>query len=187
MRFKSTIIVKRLAGVIQSAPTEDDAEGYLLGLLIATERSRRTRPTIAWPGARVCNGDDERPGVRVMKAARYRRIFIAASKRFHRLDRSPRTRRISPCEGALKALALNLGLAPGAKHITPAVEKRSAAFQAGMLRGLFDADGSVQGSQAKGVSVRLAQSTLATLEAVQRMLQRLGIVSKIYIERRPEG
>ena len=41
---------------------------------------------------------------------------------------------------------------------------------AGMLRGLFDTDGSVQGSQAKGVSIRLAQSDLGLLEAVQRML-----------------
>src|SRR5690606_2587297 len=47
-----------------------------------------------------------------------------------------------------------------------------------------DADGLVQGSQVKGVSVRLAQSDLACLESVQRMLLRLGIASHIYKDRR---
>ena len=52
---------------------------------------------------------------------------------------------------------------------------------------MFDADGSVQGTQEKGVSVRLTQIDLGNLEAVQRMLQRLGIVATIYRDRRPEG
>ena len=56
-----------------------------------------------------------------------------------------------------------------------------------MLRGLFDADGSVQGTQAKGISVRLSQSDLALLEAVQRMLLRFGIAATIYRDRRPAG
>jgi ribonucleoside-diphosphate reductase alpha chain len=60
-------------------------------------------------------------------------------------------------------------------------------FIQGLLRGLFDADGSVQGSQAKGVSVRLSQSDLRLLEAAQRMLLRLGIASTIYRDRRPMG
>ena len=55
----------------------------------------------------------------------------------------------------------------------------------GLLRGLFDADGSIQGTQTKGVSVRLAQIDEALLEAVQRILLRLGIASTIYRERRP--
>ena len=55
------------------------------------------------------------------------------------------------------------------------------------MRGLFDADGSVQGSQDKGVSVRLSQADLGNLQAAQRMLQRLGIAATIYRERRPAG
>ena len=46
---------------------------------------------------------------------------------------------------------------------------------------------SVQGTQAKGVSIRLSQSDLVVLEAVQRMLLRLGIVSTLYRDRRPAG
>ncbi len=87
----------------------------------------------------------------------------------------------------LGQLARRFGLARGAKGITDAVEGASSAFTIGVLRGLFDADGSVQGSQRKGVSVRLAQSNLDTLRRVQRMLARLGVVSTIYTERRPEG
>ena len=64
---------------------------------------------------------------------------------------------------------MGLGMAPGNKTITPAMERASSAFWRGFLRGLFDSDGSVQGTQAKGVSIRLAQSDLGCLEAVQRM------------------
>ena len=53
--------------------------------------------------------------------------------------------------------------------------------------GLFDTDGSVQGSQSKGVSIRLSQSNLETLKAVQRVLLRLGMFSRIYVDRRAEG
>ena len=78
---------------------------------------------------------------------------------------------------ALKTLAERLGMRPGSKAITPAMERASSDFYQGFLRGFFDADGSVQGNQAKGVSVRLAQSDLPRLRAVQRMLLRLGIAS----------
>ena len=88
---------------------------------------------------------------------------------------------------ALTELARELGLRPGAKHITPAIEQTSSEFHRGFLRGLFDADGSVQGCQAKGVSVRLAQSDLPRLQAAQRMLLRLGIASRLYDHRRQAG
>jgi ribonucleoside-diphosphate reductase alpha chain len=89
--------------------------------------------------------------------------------------------------GALKQLAHDMGLSPGNKIVTAAMERRSGAFCSAFLRGLFDADGSVQGQQTKGVSVRLAQSDLDTLEAAQRILLRLGIVATIYKQRRQEG
>ena len=88
---------------------------------------------------------------------------------------------------ALRDLATQFGMQPSSKAITPALEKTSSEFYRGFLRGLFDADGSVQGTQAKGVSVRLAQSDLSRLEAVQRMLLRLGVASSLYTERRAAG
>jgi ribonucleoside-diphosphate reductase alpha chain len=80
----------------------------------------------------------------------------------------------------ITSLARDLGLRPGRQTITPAIERTSSEFYRGFLRGLFDTDGGVQGTQAKGVSVRLAQPDRSTLEGAQRMLLRLGIASSLY-------
>lgn len=87
----------------------------------------------------------------------------------------------------LARLAAKYGIVQGKKEITPLIESAGYDFYRGFLRGLFDADGSVQGTQDKGVSVRLAQSNLSNLQSVQRMLARLGIVSTIYQNRREAG
>ncbi len=87
----------------------------------------------------------------------------------------------------LAKLAANFGITIRNKKITPEIEQASYKFYCGFLQGLFDADGSVQGNQNKGVSIRLSQSNLPLLEAVQRMLLRLGIASCIYKNRRIEG
>lgn len=88
---------------------------------------------------------------------------------------------------AVAALARRYGVTRDNKQITESIEQASFEFYQGFLRGLFDADGSVQGTQTKGISLRLAQSNLPMLEAVQRMLLRLGIVSTIYKFRRTAG
>ncbi|WP_017326864.1 intein-containing ribonucleotide reductase [Synechococcus sp. PCC 7336] len=87
----------------------------------------------------------------------------------------------------LAELAADFGIRAGHKTIAPEVEQSSYDFHRGFLRGLFDADGSVQGSQEKGVSVRLTQANLPLLKAAQRMLARLGIASQIYCDRHPAG
>lgn len=84
-------------------------------------------------------------------------------------------------------LAAAYGIIAGDKRVTPQIEQTSSAFYAGFLRGLFDADGTVIGNQEKGVNVRLSQSNLALLQAVQRMLLRLGIAATIYQNRRDAG
>lgn len=73
------------------------------------------------------------------------------------------------------------------KALTPLVEFTSFDFHRGFLQGWFDADGSVQGDQEKGVSIRLSSSDLPGLKTAQRMLLRLGIASTVYPERRPAG
>jgi ribonucleotide reductase class II len=87
----------------------------------------------------------------------------------------------------LARLAAEYGVQPRQKEVSQTLERTSSDFHRGFLRGLFDADGSVQGSQSNGVSVRLSQSNVKTLEAVQRMLLRLGIAATIYREHRPAG
>ncbi|MHB1233455.1 MAG: ATP cone domain-containing protein [Burkholderiales bacterium] len=84
----------------------------------------------------------------------------------------------------LGELALSYGLSNGHKRITHKIEESSSAFYIGFLRGWFDADGSVQGHQGKGVSVRLCSASEESLEAAQRMLARLGVMSTLYRERK---
>ena len=78
-------------------------------------------------------------------------------------------------------------ITPEDKQILPSVEKASSSFQVGFLSGFFDADGCPQGNVKKGISIRLSQSDLVRLRAVQRMLLRLGIASTISSERHKEG
>jgi intein/homing endonuclease len=87
----------------------------------------------------------------------------------------------------LRNLAADYGIYRGMKTITPLLEQTSSDFHRGFLQGLFDADGAVIGTQRKGVSVRLAQSDSMMLEAVQRMLLRLGITAALYRNRRTAG
>lgn len=89
------------------------------------------------------------------------------------------------CVG-VKDLAQKYDIVKGNKFITDKVEQASKSFKIGFLRGLFDADGSVQGSQTKGCSIRLNQSNLELLERTQRMLSSLGILSTIYPNRKTE-
>ncbi len=166
-------------------------QGYLLGMLVGDGTLKQDKAVLSvWKPAAVANGADavlpqgaEAVMAKVLKAARslsHRSDFAGwsevAGRNEYRLSLS-----------ALKQLAEEVGMAPGNKAITPAMEQASSDFYRGFLRGLFDADGSVQGSQQKGVSVRLAQSDLPRLEAAQRMLLRLGIASSIYKDRRAAG
>ncbi len=167
------------------------AQGYLLGLLVGDGTLNQDKAVLSvWVPAAVANGA---PGGipagvggimnAALEAARslpHRSDFAAgarsqaAASTAFRWQRSATSRARSAC-------------VPGDKCITPRLERASSEFHRGFLRGLFDTDGSVQGSQVKGASVRLAQSDLPRLEAVQRMLLRLGIVAQIYRERRLAG
>lgn len=88
---------------------------------------------------------------------------------------------------SFNAIAAKYAITADNKTLTPEIESTSSAFYAGFLRGLFDADGTVIGNQEKGISVRLSQSNLELLQAVQRMLLRLGIAATIYQNRKPAG
>lgn len=76
---------------------------------------------------------------------------------------------------------------PQTKLPTLKLEKMSSEFVRGLVRGLFDADGTVLVDKEKGVSVRFAQSNLEVIAFVQRSLARLGIISTLYSNRRPSG
>ncbi len=164
-------------------------QGYLMGLLIGDGTLKQDKAVLSvWPGQLAGNGGSCISGVSgVMNEAE-----MAARHLDHRSDFAgwlevPGRGEYRLSTGAIKKLALELGMLPGNKSITAKTENASSEFSIGFLRGFFDADGSVQGSQEKGVSIRLSQSDLERLQAVQRMLARLGIISVIYQERRSAG
>lgn len=166
-------------------------QGYLLGLLIGDGTLKRDVAILsAWRPAAVANGTEAAPspGVQAVMGEALR----AAHTLRHRSDFKGWTEVSDRGEyrlklSALRDLAFEVGMQPGEKCITPLLEQASSDCARGFLRGFFDADGSVQGGQQKGVSVRLAQSDISRLEAVQRMLLRLGIISTLYRNRRGAG
>ena len=170
-------------GAAEIAEAEGDRTGYLLGLLIGDGTIRDDKALISvWPRRACVNGPDGGSAVMdevaaLLSALPHRADFAGwqkvAGRGEHRIGTA--------------ALAARYGLRRGAKTLTPEIERAPPGFCAAVLRGLFDADGSVQGDQEKGVSVRLAQSDPGLLEAAQRMLARLGINAAIYRDRRPEG
>ena len=165
----------------------DFEQGYLLGMLLGDGTLKQEAAILSvWQAAAVSGGETCGPTalmdevMRCTQGLAHRGDFAGwssvAGRNEWRLKSAP-----------LRDLAFGLGMRPGHKVITPALEQASSEAYRGFLRGLFDADGSVQGSQAKGLSVRLAQSDVDTLRAVQRMLLRLGITSRLYSDRRPAG
>ena len=167
----------------------NEAEGYLLGLLVGDGVLKDDAAVLSvWAAKQVANGAETAGGSSaVMQAA-----WTCAQTLAHRSDFRGWTAVKGRQEYRLKsagvrALAARMGMRPGQKTVTREIECSSSEAYRGFLRGLFDCDGSVQGSQKKGASVRLAQSDLGLLRAVQRMLLRLGIASTIYQERRPAG
>ena len=157
------------------------SEGWLLGSLIGdgTFITDKARPMAAlgfWGEERHALAD----------AAQGALSRMGAVKKLWRSDDEQRAR-IRLSSEALAELAAKYGVVHGHKTLTDQIEQGGFEFYRGVLQGLFDADGSVQGTQAKGVSVRLAQSDLTLLKRAQRMLARLGILSSLHTERRPAG
>ena len=188
LRPGDQVLLNRHLGQQWAGPL-GDAEGYLLGLLVGDGTLKADKAVLSvWPARQAVNGADAPAGGwSVMRAAEAAARALPHRADFGGFHEVPGRGEWRLSLAALRDLAFELGMRPGDKAITPAMERGSSAFHEGFLRGLFDADGSVQCTQAKGVSVRLAQSDLARLEAVQRMLLRLGIPSTIYRDRRAAG
>jgi ribonucleotide reductase class II len=157
-------------------------EGWLLGNFIGDGSFAVYEPTQSRQGKLRYWGDHQTEMYKFALAT-FQRAFpdFKAKGIYH-----PQNRYYKIGGAALFKLATHYGLEVGAKVVTTAIEQASYDFYCGFLRGLFDADGSVQGSQSKGISVRLSQSNLGNLKAIQRMLLRLGIVSTLDQNRRPE-
>ncbi len=166
-------------------------EGYLMGLLLGDGTLKKDEAVLSvWKAPAVVNGTTATCSTGV--AAVMQQALSAAEQLPHRADfkgwseiAGRNEYRLSTA--AIRDVAFDLGMSSGNKTVTAEIEQTSSDFYKGFLRGLFDADGSVQGSQLKGVSVRLAQSDESCLQATQRMLLRLGIASVIYRNCRAAG
>ena len=155
-------------------------EGYLIGLLIGDGTIKKDNAILSSWG--------RSQGPEKVRAA----VIDSLDGFRHRSDFSgwveiKERNEFRLCLASLSDLVFSVGLKPGEKEITEKIEGCSADFCRGLLRGLFDTDGTVLVNQEKGSSVRLAQSNLSLLQSVQRILLRFGIYSKIYAFRRSEG
>jgi len=155
--------------------------GYLLGLLIGDGTLKKDGGIISIWGS---NEESES----LMKAAgdsAYTLPHRSDFKGFQSVivDRAEHRMRLA----SLRDLAEEYGIVVGKKHVTSDIEKTGYDFHVGFLRGLFDTDGTVVGDLEKGASIRLWQNDITALNAAQRMLQRLGIASTIYTNRKPSG
>ncbi len=157
------------------------SEGWLLGNLIGdgtfiTDKAKPMATIDTWGEDRNTYTD---------QAQQMLELISPLAKLWRSENTEHKRSRIS--SQALATLAAEYGVVHGNKTITDKIEQANTRFYQGFLQGLFDSDGSVQGTQAKGISVRLAQSDLQLLRRTQRMLARLGIISSIYENRRDAG
>lgn len=156
-------------------------EGYLLGMLIGDG-------TLKKEGGIICvwgSGEEAQDLMKAVGDAAYTLPHREDFKGFQTIidDRQENRLRLA----ALRDLAYEYDIMPGDKKVAPEIEKTGYDFHIGFLKGIFDTDGTVVGSQDKGLSVRLWQSDLECLKTVQRMLHRIGIASTIYTNRKGKG
>ncbi|MEK7088081.1 MAG: LAGLIDADG family homing endonuclease, partial [Patescibacteria group bacterium] len=116
-----------------------------------------------------------------------RLIHETVSARADAVGHSAKTGYARASSVGLGTFARSFGMRYDHKVVTDDIEESSSNFYEGFLQGWFDADGSIQGTQRKGVSIRLSSSTLSSLVRAQRMLARLGIIGTLYTNRRAAG
>jgi ribonucleotide reductase alpha subunit len=144
-------------------------EGYLLGLFVGDGGFEGDNPVV-----KVWAADEGSAGVAeaaIQAAATMPRRSDWAGWRDH--GRGYQVMTLS------RDLPTRFGL-DRSKVFGEQLQLTSSEFQRGFLRGFFDTDGHVETNSAKGSSVRLGQSDRSRLVAVQQMLLRLGIKSRIY-------
>lgn len=155
-------------------------EGLLLGLLIGDGTLKKEGGIISIWGS----DEDAQALMKAAGDAAYTLPHRGDSNGFQAIigDRQENRIRLA----ALRDLAGEYGILPGDKKVNSALEKTSYDFHIGFLKGIFDTDGTVVGTQEKGLSVRLWQNDINCLKTVQRMLHRLGIASAIYVNRKKQ-
>lgn len=115
---------------------------------------------------------------------------LGGDPRYHKMRQGTEVQdrdMVSTGSRRLWELALEHGLDVDKNFVNDKILQTSSVFQAGFLRGFFDAEGYVLGDQSKGVSVRIGLANEQHLIYIQKMLLNLGINSTIYRNRRGAG
>lgn len=173
------IFINNHSSVDVKISEKNDAIGYALGLLVGDGN-------ISGKNAHLCSwGNTE--GVKNVRNKVMQELLQYASpaktfKGWHEV-KGRNEYRIQFKD--LHSYAISYGLTSSNKHVNKTIEE-DIYISKGFIRGMFDAYGSVQGNRDTGLSIRLSQSNLEDLQAIQRMLVRWGIVSTIYENKRDE-
>ncbi|MEU8284150.1 LAGLIDADG family homing endonuclease [Micromonospora sp. NPDC048905] len=120
------------------------------------------------------------PGVEPVKA-----LLLSIAQRFpHRANwmgfrRIPGHNKDQLGSSALLGFMTEWQLFPGAKTLNDRMESASSDFIRGVISGLLDTDGHVEGKPEKGVTIRLSQSDRDLLGRCQRLMAWLGIRATI--------
>ena len=153
-----------------------DSEGYIIGLLVGDGTFGQNACIDVWESSES-----------IMAHAVSAMENIGISAEFNLCTQVGNEKKWRATSRQLTDLALKFGVTRGNKEVTKQIQEASSQFYEGFLRGYFDADGSAQGGRNKGQSVRLWSTSKNNLDGVQKMLSRLGIMSKIYFDRVPAG
>jgi len=156
-------------------------EGYLLGHLIGDGYFEGPNDNDVAGAAVLCawrsDGGSESCKARVLQAIERACLNHRSDWNGWR-DAGPDKQTLS--SAAIRDFAAEYGVVRGHKTITPEIMSASSEFVVGVIQGLFDTDGHVEGSSlVGGLSVRLSQSNLGLLSNVRTLLLALGIKSVV--------
>ncbi|MCX7716766.1 MAG: ribonucleoside reductase class II, partial [Endomicrobia bacterium] len=180
LKESDVLVLSNNRGVRWDGGEGNFEEGYLVGLIVGDGYIKENNAVISVWG-------DTAGALSIRRTVEDYVLSLPHRKDFKGFQKVIKTRNEYRLRmKSLHMLAEKYGLSKEFKGVSKQIESASFEFYRGFLRGLFDADGSVQGEHKNGVSVRLSQSDLETLLAVQRMLLRLGIVCTIYENRKDE-
>jgi ribonucleoside-diphosphate reductase alpha chain len=159
--------------------SEEFKRGYALGLLIGNSIFSEGSAIISIWGNKTEKGNDYSDMQKAIDLVEEYLLSLSSRNDFNGFQEiTDRCEKRIKCQ-AFTDIAAQYGLAQGNKIITNRILETTDSEARGILRGLFDADGTVN-THEKSRSVRLCQSDLDILENVQLMLSRFGIISKIY-------
>ena len=168
-------------------------EGYLLGMLVTRGRQEHEQAVLSvWRPPVAANAPYQGipDGVRgVMGTVTQAAKRLTGSGGFSGWQELPERGEYRLPVPGLSGLAQRLGLVPREVPVSAGAERTSSAFHCGFLRAWFDARGRVLERDGRPVVVLesgdgvaplpAGGQPVATLEALQRMLLRLGIVSSL--------